>query len=166
MLPGYFGGANWGGAAFDPETGILYVPSLTISTVMGLTPGDPNRTDFRYRGGGGRQPNLDRTRGSREPVVAGLPIFKPPYARVTAIDMHRGEHLWMRALGNGPRNHPLLKDLDLGPLGDAVHRASALVTKTLVFVSVSRLLNNAVPSPPAWAEWGDSRYGSEADLCL
>ena len=50
----------------------------------------------------------------------GLPIFKPPYARVTAFDMNTGEHLWTAPVGNGPRNHPALKGLDLPPLGDAI----------------------------------------------
>jgi quinoprotein glucose dehydrogenase len=68
----------------------------------------------------------------------GLPLFKPPYSRVTAIDMNRGEHLWVRPLGNGPRNHPLLKDLNLPPLGEASEGQSALVTKTLLFVTVWR----------------------------
>ena len=48
-------------------------------------------------------------------TTEGLPLFKPPYARLTAIDMNRGEHLWMSPLGNGPRNHPLLRDMDLPP---------------------------------------------------
>src|SRR4029434_6074616 len=59
----------------------------------------------------------------------GLPIFKPPYARVTAIDMNQGTTRWVSALGNGPRNHPLLAGLQVGPLGDALEGQSVLVTK-------------------------------------
>ena len=59
--------------------------------------------------------------------------MKPPYGRITAIDMNRGEHLWMVANGDGPRDHPLLADLDLPPLGNA-NRPTPLVTKTLLFI--------------------------------
>ena len=58
----------------------------------------------------------------------------PPYSRMTAIDMNRGEHLWMTPLGNGDRyrNHPLLRDLDLPPLGGDDSRSGPLLTKTLL----------------------------------
>jgi glucose dehydrogenase len=69
-------------------------------------------------------------------VMDGLPIFKPPYARVTAIDMNQGTLRWTAPLGNGPRNHPLLKDLNLAPLGDQMRSVSVLVTKTLLLVGV------------------------------
>ena len=82
----------------------------------------------------------------------GLPIFKPPYARVTAIDMNRGEQLWMTPLGNGPRNHPLLKDLKLPPLGDPILGASPLVTRSLLFVAVTNLWVYGQPQPTAWAK--------------
>jgi quinoprotein glucose dehydrogenase len=58
---------------------------------------------------------------------------KPPYGRITAIDMNRGEHLWMTANGDGPRHHPLLEDLNLPPLG-IPGRGAPLVTKTLLFL--------------------------------
>ena len=146
VLPGALGGANWGGAGFDPDTGVLYVPSRTVPWVYRVVPGDPTRTNFFYlrQGGGGSVLTLD-----------GLPIFKPPYSRLTAIDMNSGEQLWMAPLGNGPRNHPLLKGLDVPPLGDAIQGGSVLVTKTLLVASVTRLGISGNPSPPAWAEWGD-----------
>ena len=146
FLPGLLGGANWGGAGFDPETGVLYVPSRTDPWASRVVRGDPTRTNFLYirQGGGGDVLTLD-----------GLPIFRPPYSRLTAIDMNKGEHLWMAPLGNGPRNHPLLRDLDVPPLGDGIHGGSVLVTKTLLFASVTRLGVSGNPSPPAWAEWGD-----------
>ena len=64
----------------------------------------------------------------------GLPLWKPPYSRMTAIDMNAGEHLWMTPLGNGDRlrNHPLLRDLDLPPLGGDDSRSGPLLTKTLL----------------------------------
>jgi quinoprotein glucose dehydrogenase len=89
-------------------------------------------------------------------TIDGLSIFKPPYSRITAIDMNRGEHAWMAPLGGGPRSHPLLKDLKLPPLGDGIHRASVLVTKSLLFVSVSRLGNNGLPQRSSWSRWEDA----------
>ena len=80
-------------------------------------------------------------------MVDDLWLFKPPYSRVTAINMNKGEHAWMTPLGNGPRNHPLLKDLNLPPLGDGV-RGLPLLTKTLLFVSTVRVFVNGVPQPP------------------
>jgi quinoprotein glucose dehydrogenase len=75
QLPGSVGGADWQGAAFDPETGLLYVPSITTPFVADLLPGDPAKTNLRY------------TRGTREWIGGprGLPLFKPPYGRITAI---------------------------------------------------------------------------------
>ena len=123
QLPGSVGGANWQGGAFDPETGLLYVPSITGPFAADLVEGDPDETNFRY------------LRGSRRWVGGpqGLPLFKPPYGRITAIDLNRGEHAWMVPNGSGPRDHPLLRDLALPPLGNS-GRAAPLLTETLLFV--------------------------------
>lgn len=125
MRPGLGGGANWTGAAVDPETGILYIPSDNGHSVVHFyTPGDD-------LGG-----NLDYTHGARGATGSGpfqLPLFKPPYSRMTAIDMNTGEHLWMvpTGTGDGVRNHEMLKDLDLPPLGGD-GRTGPLLTKTLL----------------------------------
>ena len=123
QLPGSVGGADWNGAAFDPETGTLYVPSVTGAFAADLLEGNPDRTNLRY------------VRGTRVFVEGpqGLPLLKPPYGRITAIDLNRGEHAWMVPNGDGPRDHPALKHLNLPPLGQP-GRASPLVTKTLLFV--------------------------------
>jgi quinoprotein glucose dehydrogenase len=123
QLPGSVGGANWQGAAFDPETGLLYVQSITAPFVADIIPGDPAKTNLRY------------TRGTREypPAPLGLPLLKPPYGRITAIDLHRGDHVWMVPNGDGPRDHPWLRPLHLPPLGNP-GRSSPLATKTLLFV--------------------------------
>ncbi|MQA30856.1 MAG: PQQ-binding-like beta-propeller repeat protein [Luteitalea sp.] len=123
QLPGSVGGADWQGGAFDPDTGLLYVPSITTPFVADIIEGDPKRTNFRY------------TRGSRRWIGGprGLPLFKPPYGRVTAIDLNRGEHRWMVPNGDGPRDHPAIKHLNLPPLGNA-GRAAPVLTKTLLFI--------------------------------
>jgi quinoprotein glucose dehydrogenase len=123
QLPGSVGGADWQGAAFDPETGILYVHSITGPFVADIVKGDPGKT------------NLEYTRGTREypPSPMGLPLLKPPYGRITAIDLNKGTHVWMVPNGDGPRDHPLLKPLNLPPLGHP-GRAAPLLTRTLLFV--------------------------------
>jgi quinoprotein glucose dehydrogenase len=135
QLSGSVGGADWTGAAFDPETAMLYVPSMTNPFVANLIPGKPEETNLRYRA------------STRELIQGpeGLPLTKPPYGRITALDLNRGTLAWMVANGDGPRNHPLLKALNLPPLGQAV-RAGPLVTKTLLFVSEGDQIN--VRTPP------------------
>lgn len=123
QLPGQVGGTNFGGGAFDPETGILYVPSRTGGFTVSLAPGSPDKTPQKYRG------TYKAVAGPR-----GLPLTKPPYGRITAINMNTGAHLWMVPNGEGPREHPALKDLHLPRLGDPGH-AMAIVTKSLLFVS-------------------------------
>ncbi|MCH8334237.1 pyrroloquinoline quinone-dependent dehydrogenase, partial [Candidatus Sumerlaeota bacterium] len=134
QLPGSSGGANWGGAAFDPESAALYIPSITSPITVKLAEPDPNRSDFRYI-------------GSRQ-ALAGpqdLPLLKPPYGRITALDLNTGERLWMVPNGKGTpkiRDHPLLKDLDLPPLGQ-VGRAGPLLTKSLLIVGEGSALTNS-----------------------
>jgi quinoprotein glucose dehydrogenase len=151
ILPGYQGGANWGGGAFDPETGMFYVPSRLQSDVLRLAPGNPARSNFFYDSGGTGGPNLTALQR-----IEGLYIFKPPYSKVTAIDMNKGEIAWTSAIGNGPRRHPLLKDLNVGPLGDEVRTMGVLLTKTLLFVNVQRLDGGGRHTPPPWEQWGDA----------
>ena len=124
QLPGWVGGANWGGAAFDPETGRLYVPSMTSPTMVQLVKPDAERSNFQLRRGG----------QMFMPTIDGLPVVKPPYSRVTAFDLNLGTTAWMSPIGDGPRQHPLLASLSLPPLGMEA-RSNPLVTKTLLFIS-------------------------------
>ena len=124
QLPGSVGGAEWGGAGFDPETGMLYIPSVTGAFAADLTPGNPDRMNVRFTRGTRAFPDGPR----------GLPLTKPPYGRITAIDMNTGEHVWMVPNGNGPRNHPTIEHLNLPRLGQP-GRAMTLLTKSLLFVS-------------------------------
>jgi quinoprotein glucose dehydrogenase len=125
VLPHYGGGANWEGGAADPETGILYVGSQTNAAVFALRP-DPDYTDVRYVFVNGATP---------QPM--DLPLIKPPWGRITAIDMNTGEHVWMMANGDTPddvKNNPALAGVDL-PRTGKISRATLLVTKTLLFAS-------------------------------
>ncbi len=133
--PAVIGGANWYGAAVDPETGLLYVPSANQFSVLNyLTPTEEQGANVRYvwtlsvQQGGGARPLMPR----------GLPLFKPPYSRMTAIDLNTGEHAWMVPNGNGDRirNHPLLRDLNLPPLGGDGY-GGPLLTKTLLISALT-----------------------------
>lgn len=123
QLPGWVGGADWNGAAIDPETQILYVPSVTAPIVVSLVKPNPDASDFNYVRGAPRS-----VQGPR-----GLPLVKPPWGRITAIDLNSGEHLWMVPNGEGPRDHEALQGLDLPRLG-APGRPAPLLTKTLLFI--------------------------------
>jgi quinoprotein glucose dehydrogenase len=112
------GGANWSGAAVDPETGILYVPSINSAGVLSFYQPDGGTLDYTH--GAPENVRLAQQPGSSGPTMpAGLPLLKPPYSRMTAIDMNTGEHLWMTPLGNGDRirRHRMLRHLKLPPLG-------------------------------------------------
>lgn len=121
-LPGPLGGANWHGAAVDPESGVLYIPSMTFPGFFKIIRSDSTKTDANYE--------WQRFRLSGP---QGLPLFKPPYGRITAIDLNTGDHKWQSAMGEGPRNHPLLEDLNLPRLGWNL-RGSPLLTETLLFI--------------------------------
>ena len=123
QLPGSQGGADVQGGAFDPETSYLYVPSITAPFVADIVEGNPDRTNLRY------------VKGRRLWIGGprGLPLFKPPYGRITAFDMTKGEIVWQVPNGNGPRDHPAIKHLNLGRLGRP-RRPSLLATKTLLFI--------------------------------
>lgn len=123
VLPHYGGGANWEGGAADPETGMLYVASQTNLTVFAVSPAG-DRSDIRYLFVNGEAPR-----------PMGLPLVKPPYGRITAIDMNSGEHRWMAVNGDTPddvKNNPALKGVSIPPTGKP-SRATLLVTKTLLF---------------------------------
>jgi quinoprotein glucose dehydrogenase len=126
VVPSFGGGANWEGGAADPETGFVYVGSSTGVTVGALSvPGGPNATNADYNMGG----------GAPLPRIEGLPLLKPPYGRITAYDMNRGEIAWQIANGDTPeaiRNNPALAGVDFPATGIA-SRAMLLVTRTLLF---------------------------------
>ena len=123
-LPGWEGGGNWCGCAADPETGMVYIPSITKPIAVTLARPDPARSNFRFIG------RMDLSISGPE----GLPLTKPPYGRITAIDLNTGDQAWQVAHGDGPRNHPALKDLKLPPLGD-MRWGFPLTTKTLLIVA-------------------------------
>ncbi|MEX0618438.1 MAG: PQQ-binding-like beta-propeller repeat protein [Pseudohongiellaceae bacterium] len=122
-LPSSTGGSNWEGGAYDPETGILYISSRTAPSVLSLVH-DPDASSVRYIHGGGRTPS-----------ISGIPLVKPPYGRITAINMVSGEHVWQVVNGDTPEdlvNHPLLEGVDLPRTGKPT-RSGLVLTETLLF---------------------------------
>jgi len=160
MLPNATGGANWEGGAFDPETGIAYIFSTTNLTRLSLV-NDPARSNMNYiqggggggegrggddGGGGGRggrgaagrgaAPDATPARAALPPMtVFGLPLIKPPYGRVTAINMSTGDHVWMQPIGDTPdniKNHERLKGVTIPRTGRG-GRLGIMLTKTLLW---------------------------------
>jgi quinoprotein glucose dehydrogenase len=156
------GGTNWPGGSYDPETHIAYMPSFTSLVPIGLLP-PPNRefsdADYvegdarvgvRYVAGPGENVGADAapsaphlvdgappppSRASINPQ--GLPLMKPPYGRITAIDLNKGEFVWQIAHGETPdfiRNHPALRGVNIPRTGQAGY-SGVLVTKTLVIAA-------------------------------
>ena len=136
-LPGVWGTGNWNTGAFDPETARYYAVSRTDPTVYGLVKTDDPKATIDYEAGeveGAAEKDPVHDVLPKPPQgPSGLPLLKPPYGRITAFDMNKGEKLWTVANGDGPRYHPLLKSLNLPPLGEP-GRPAPLVTKTLLFL--------------------------------
>jgi quinoprotein glucose dehydrogenase len=145
------GGTVWPGGSYDPETHTLYVYSRTVVATLGLVPPpDVKTSDMNYvsgiattgvrtSGGAGSDASAQPGAGPAEEnaralSIQGLPLVKPPYGRITAIDMDKGEIKWQIAHGETPdniRNNPALKGLNIPRTGRA-GIIGTLVTKTLV----------------------------------
>ena len=133
------GGTNWAGGSYDPETHIAYIPSQRITSSLGLVPPAPNQSDMAYITGNAAPRTAGAGGGGGEGAgpgitVQGLPLAKPPYATISAIDLNKGEILWQIAHGETPdniRNHPALKGLSIPRTGRPGVFGS-VVTKTLV----------------------------------
>ena len=134
MLPSAGGGTNWPGGSIDPETGIAYLYSFTNVTVLGLI-NDPERSDMNFIRGRARGiPAIDAALN-----IDGIPLIKPPWGRITAIDLKQGEILWQVPHGETPdniKNHPLLQGIDI-PRTGRIGRVGTLITKSLVIAAES-----------------------------
>jgi quinoprotein glucose dehydrogenase len=123
ILPGVQGGAQWEHGAADPETGMMYVGSATQPSLVALEKSDESDMDYVA------------VARAAVPTVDGLPIVKPPYGRITAINLNTGDTSWQVANGDTPpaiRDHPLLKGITVPRTGSR-SRAGLLATRTLLF---------------------------------
>ena len=141
FCPSPGGGSNIpGGTAADPETGIIYVASVKSCAAFTLVPGAERDRELTGQSG------ITPVEWTHAPVAGGLgnidgiPLFKPPYGRITAIDMNTGEHLWWIPNGDTPErlaDHPLLQGVDLPNTGQPSH-ATAMVTRSLLMYGEGR----------------------------
>ena len=154
------GGTNWAGGSYDPETHMVYVFSQRSISTLGLVPPTPGMSDMNYiqgsaatgprrTGGAGADagaeaapaPAAAAEGGGGGIDVRGLPLVKPPYGSISAIDMNKGEIVWQIAHGETPdnvRNNPALKGIDIPRTGQA-GVIGTLVTKTLVITGDKQL---------------------------
>jgi quinoprotein glucose dehydrogenase len=191
MMPGNNGGSNWEGGAFDPETKIAYIFSSTQFNRRSLI-NDPARSNMNLidGGGGGRGrgagPAAEASGGGRggaegaspagpdratgapggneaPPTTAfGLPLVKPPYGRVTAINMNTGEHVWMVPIGGTPeeiKNNPRLKGMTIPPTGRP-GRTGIMLTKTLMFAGERGPLDTVNGEQVSWFRSYDKASGA------
>jgi len=167
MLPSAGGGVNWHGGSFDPETKMLYVYSTTTPTPLGLVKSDGARSDMAYISGTARDPNAPAAAaggGAGALTVQGLPLIKPPYGRITAFDMNKGDLVWQIAHGETPdniRNHPALKGLTI-PRTGRTGRIGILVTKTLLVAGEGGFFTAPNAQRGAMLRAYDKATGSEA----
>jgi quinoprotein glucose dehydrogenase len=145
ISPVVTGGANWQGGSLDPETNMLYIFSNSGVQSLGLVKSDGTRSDMNYIQGVARNPEAGQEgRGGRGGgggeggggglTVHGLPLLKPPYATITALNLNEGTKVWQIAHGETPdniKNNPVLKGLNI-PRTGRQGRIGVLTTKTLV----------------------------------
>jgi quinoprotein glucose dehydrogenase len=130
MRPGTIGGANWGGGAIDPVTGIIYIKSTSQAFIAKVV--KPSRTaevDAEYTGA---------LNGTSATFHNGIPLLKPPYGHLTAVDLNKGEIVWQVALGDNARLrlNPALEDARIPARFGAEGASGCIVTRSgLIFVS-------------------------------
>ena len=136
--PGDGGGANIPGPAVaDPTQGILYVTSRSACSSRMVTAAQERDSMIELPTG----TTFSRFASLRALPVRGpqgLPLFKPPYSRITAIDMNTGEHLWMIPVGDTPdriRNHPALAGVDVGHTGTGALAPMTVTANMLLYAS-------------------------------
>lgn len=139
VQPGVIGGAGWGGGAYDPETQTLFVKGTNQPSLMRLTQlpkSDTIDATYSFDRGASLRVQIPATMSSGE-RMRDLPINKPPYGNLTAIDLRTGQHRWQVPLGDTPalRDHPLLRDLKLPPLGVAGAPGPIVTAGGLLFVT-------------------------------
>lgn len=147
VSPGWIGGAGWGSVAFDPSTRTLYVKATNRATLASLVPAQAGRPDQQgayvldpdtlpRSGDHFRLPAVRRWFGANIPPVE-IPVGKPPYGTLTAVDMDSGEQRWQITLGDTPaiRKHPALRHLDLPPLGVAGPPGAIVTAGGLLFIT-------------------------------
>lgn len=178
------GGTNWPGGSFDPETGIAYVYSCgTCISSTGLQPGPKGMTNIDFVVGVDGQP-VSMIKGPGEgagadspapppppagaPIprlaVNGLPLMKPPYGSINAIDVNQGKIKWQVAHGETPdfvRNNPALKGMTIPRTGQSTYQIGTLVTKALVIAGENQVTTTPTRPRGAMLRAYDKKTGAE-----
>jgi len=145
------GGTNWPGGSYDPQTHLLYVYGKSEVTSLGLVPPTGGRSDMNFIRGGAAfdiapPPAGDGAAAANGALtVQGLPLFKPPYGAITAIDMDKGQIVWQVAHGETPdnvRNNPALKGVAIPRTGRAGN-IGMITTSTLVIAGEAGFVTNS-----------------------
>ena len=189
MSPATGGGTNWPGGSFDPETGILYVSSNSSLGSLSLVPPYPGQSDMDYiqgnpltgprtSGGAGSSAGGGRTefqaqqrqpasssRGTppRSLMVDGLPLQKPPYGKISALNLRDGTLAWQIAHGQTPdrvANHPALASLDIPRTGQSAS-VGTRVTKTLLIAGEAEMTTGEDGERRAFLRAYDKANGNE-----
>jgi quinoprotein glucose dehydrogenase len=135
IRPASLGGANWGGGALDPETGILYVKSSNLPNILSVKRFD--RSSANPKASEVDAEWIGQLRDDNAVFHGGLPLTKPPYGHVTAINLNQGTLLWQKPFGDWPalRSNPAVQGLKLPPVLGIAGPEGAIVTKGgLLFV--------------------------------
>ena len=171
------GSCQWPGGAFDPETNRAYVFSNISPVPVGFIPGNPARTNLTYVQGTAAPPSQAPTPGAvqdgaAEPppptqrarlTVEGMPFLKPPYGRITALDLNRGAIAWQTAHGETPdevRNAPSLKGMTIPRTGSR-GKVGVLVTKTLLIAGDGTATTGEDGQMGGWLRAYDKADGRE-----
>lgn len=181
------GGTNWPGGGYDPETHVVYAPASN-SSVMSVSVAPPpegfsdlgyqlgiegQRFRVRFAAGTGDNPDAPPTQSFVTPDVPstpvprlevdGLPIVKPPYGVLAAIDLDEGELLWQVPHGETPdevRNHPALRDMVIPRTGQRGN-VGLVVTKTLVIMGDPQITTTPTYGRGAMLRAYDKATGAE-----
>jgi len=127
LRPGLIGGANWGGGAFDPTSGVLFVKTTNQANIARL--GKPDKSSANPRASE-VDAEITRVGDTNAEFMNGLPLLKPPYGHLVAIDLNRGTIKWRVPFGDtaSVRNHPALKGVALPPALGAAGAPGVLAT--------------------------------------
>jgi len=164
VLPGWYGGAGWGATSYDPATRTLFIKASNHPVLGQLREPDPSASDRQgrfvqahdfaddplYVSFPKRSGILGWLGGS-----SAIPLIRPPYGTLTAIDLDRGEFRWQVTLGDAPwvRSHPKLRDLDLPPLGVAGPPGGTVTAGGLIFLTGGGTVLYAIDTEDGRVRW-------------
>src|SRR5580698_8546685 len=163
MRPGNIGGANWGGGAFDPETGMLYIKTTNSPAIFRVKQTDHSAANPRAAE---VDAEWSGDLGAQATFHGRLPLTKPPYGHVSAIDLNHGTIAWQQAFGDWPelRANPALKDVKLpSPLGIGGPQGGIVTKGGLFFVGGEDMSLHAIDKTSGKDLWhgelGARSYG-------